>query len=98
MLPALKKQKSSVLKDSVGHIDLTKTKTIADLVESFQDASIQARNVGLCARVFERMLTDPDRPTILLGLAGPLIAAGLRKVIRDLIEYNELKEGKATGL
>lgn len=95
--PARKKQKGSVLKEPIRSIDLEKTETIAGLVEAFQDASIQARNIGLCARVFERMLTDPERPTILLGLAGPLIAAGLRKVIRDLIEYGLVDAVVSTG-
>jgi deoxyhypusine synthase len=31
------------------------------------------------------MYADADRPTVLLGLAGPLIAAGLRRVLRDLV-------------
>ena len=95
--PSLKKQKIAVLKEPIQAIDLEKTKTVAELVESFQNASIQARNVGLCARVFERMLTDPERPTILLGLAGPLIAAGLRKVVRDLIEYGLVDAVVSTG-
>jgi deoxyhypusine synthase len=31
------------------------------------------------------MISDPARPTIMLGLSGALIAGGLRKVIRDLV-------------
>jgi deoxyhypusine synthase len=95
--PSLKKEKRAALKEPVHAIDLEKVKSVAELVDAFQDASIQARNVGLCARVFERMLTDPERPTILLGLAGPLIAAGLRKVIRDLIEYGLVDAIVSTG-
>ncbi|HCG72348.1 MAG TPA: deoxyhypusine synthase, partial [Nitrospina sp.] len=45
----------------------------------------QARNLGQCAQIFGKMLQDDERPTIILGLAGPLIAAGLRKVIRDMV-------------
>ncbi len=58
---------------------------VADLVEAMGGMSIQARNIGLCGQVLSRMYNDPDRPTVFLGLAGPMIAAGLRKVIRDLI-------------
>lgn len=94
---ALKKQKRRVLSDPVKHFDLLKTRTIADLLDSFRDGSIQARNLGLCAEVFGNMLKDRDRPTILLGLAGPLIAAGLRKVIRDMIEYNLVDVVVSTG-
>jgi len=95
--PELKKRKNSILSEPVRQIDLEKAQTIASLVESFQHASIQARNVGNVAKVYERMLTDSERPTILLGLAGPLIAAGLRKVIRDLIEYGLVDVVVATG-
>ncbi|MBI4372953.1 MAG: deoxyhypusine synthase family protein [Candidatus Omnitrophica bacterium] len=93
----LKKEKREILTHPVKSIDLEKTESIAQLVESFQDASIQARNVGLAAKVFERMLQDPECPTIILGLAGPLIAAGLRKVIRDMIEYGLVDVIVSTG-
>ena len=95
--PELKKHKNQILSEPVRQIDLEKTQTVGALVESFQDASIQARNVGKVAKVYERMLTDPERPTILLGLAGPLIAAGLRKVIRDMVEYGLVDVVVATG-
>ena len=95
--PQAKKQKKSILKTRINQVDFEKIKNVADLVESFQDASIQARNVGQCADIFERMLKDKERPTIMLGLAGPLIAAGLRKVIRDLIHYNMVDVVVSTG-
>src|SRR3989338_2223687 len=93
----LKKEKSGILSDAIRQIDLEKARTVEALVESFQHASIQARNIGKVAKVFERMLTDPERPTILLGLAGPLIAAGLRKVIRDMVAYGLVDAIVATG-
>jgi len=81
----LKGRKRDLLTKPVREIDLEKAISIEALVEGFQGASIQARSLGEVARVYERMIADTDRPTIILGLAGPLIAAGLRKVIRDLI-------------
>ena len=71
--------------------------SVADLVEQMAGMSLQARNIGLCAEVLKRMLKDPDRPTIILGLAGPLIAAGLRRVIRDLIVHNVVDVVVSTG-
>jgi len=47
-----KKQKKSLLKRRVNQIDFDKIKNVADLVEAYQDASIQARNVGQCASLF----------------------------------------------
>jgi deoxyhypusine synthase len=89
--------KKKLLSKEVKNVDLTSVKSIEDLVESFKVMSVQARNIGKCAEVFENMLTDKDRPTILLGLAGPLIAGGLRKVIRDMIEYNLVDVVVSTG-
>ena len=43
------------------------------------------------------MYEDPDRPTVFLGIAGPLIAAGLRKVIRDMIENKMVDAVVSTG-
>lgn len=93
----LKKKKNTILKDHVKHIDLAKIRSITSLLDSYNDASIQARNLGSCAKVFEAMLKDRERPTIMLGLAGPLIAAGLRKVIRDMIEHNLVDVIVSTG-
>ncbi|MEE9258182.1 MAG: deoxyhypusine synthase family protein [Nitrospinaceae bacterium] len=92
-----KSRKKKILSSRVSQVDYGRIKNVADLVESFKSSSIQARNVGLCANVFEKMLTDKQRPTIMLGLAGPLIAAGLRKVIRDMVHYNMVDLIVSTG-
>lgn len=93
----LREEKESFLSTPVEAVDLEKISSVDDLVEAFSGMSVQARNVGRCAKVFEGMLTDPDRPTILLGLAGPLIAAGLREVIRSLIVHNLVDVVVSTG-
>lgn len=93
----LKKQKKAILSRKVRPIDLKKARTISELMDSYKDSSIQARNLGSCAEVFKCMLTDKDRPTIMLGLAGPLIAAGLRQVIRDMIKYKLIDVIVSTG-
>lgn len=90
-------EKDRLFSRPVEMIDLEKINGVDDLVTAFGKASIQARNIGACANVYERMLTDPDRPTIFLGLAGPLIAAGLRKVIRDMIVNRMVDVVVSTG-
>ncbi len=95
--PELKRKKRDLLSEPVRQVDLAKVKNVADLLDQYSDASIQARNLGQAAKIFARMLTDEERPTILLGLAGPLIAAGLRQVIRDLVYYNLVDVIVSTG-
>ncbi len=78
-------------------MDVARVRGLGDLLEQFQTTSIQARNLGRCLEVWENALTDPKRPTIFLGLSGPLIAAGLRKVLRDLIEWGLVDVVVSTG-
>lgn len=92
-----KKEKKRLLSKRIQQIDVTKTSSLVDIVDSFKGMSIQARRIGQCAEVYENMLTDKKRPTILLGIAGPLIAGGLRKVFRDMIEYGIVDAVVSTG-
>ena len=92
-----KKKKKEILQTRISPVDFDKINDVGDLVESFQSASIQARNLGQCAQIFGKMLQDEERPTIMLGLAGPLIAAGLRKVIRDMVHHNMVDVIVSTG-
>jgi deoxyhypusine synthase len=87
----------SILKKSVVPVDVTKVGGLGDLLTQFQATSIQARNLGKALAVWEIALTDPKRPTIFLGLSGPLIAAGLRKVLRDLIDWGLVDVVVSTG-
>lgn len=80
-----RKEKNAILSEEVKSIKIYPGIKASELVDQMADMSIQARNLGMCAKIFERMIEDSDRPTIFLGLAGPLIAAGLRNVIRELV-------------
>jgi len=90
-------RRKQFLRKSVRSVDVGRIRGLGDLLEQFQGTSIQARNLGRCLEVWENALTDRRRPTILLGLAGPLIAAGLRKVIRDLIDWGLVDVVVSTG-
>ncbi|MBM4237837.1 MAG: deoxyhypusine synthase, partial [Euryarchaeota archaeon] len=79
--------RKELLKEKVKHIDFDSVRTVEDLVEAYKDSSVQSRALATCAMAYENALKDPSRPTIILGLAGPLVAAGLRKIIADMIKY-----------
>ena len=85
------------LRKSVDPVDVEKIRDLGELLRQFQTSSIQARNLGRCLEVWENALTDPKRPTIFLGLSGPLIAAGLRKVLRDLVDWGLVDVLVSTG-
>jgi deoxyhypusine synthase len=90
-------ERSKYLSVPVDQLDLSKVESIHDLVQSWTRTSIQSRSIAECAAVYENMISDESRPTILLGLSGALIAGGLRKVIRDLIEAGFVDVLVSTG-
>ena len=89
--------RQKVLGERIKPLEVSDKTSVADLVENMSDMSIQARNIGLCAQVLKNMYADKDRPTVFLGLAGPMIAAGLRRVIRDLIVNKAVDVVVSTG-
>ena len=94
---SIARRRRPLLSNDVRPVDLTRIRGLGDLLTAFQRTSIQARNLGRCLEVWENALNDPKRPTIFLGLAGPLIAAGLRKVLRDLIDWGLVDVVVSTG-
>ena len=89
--------RSELLKEPIEQLELPENMTVSQLVERFTGMSVQARNLGKAARIWERMLTDKARPTIFLGLTGPLIAAGLRNVLAGLIRHRLVDVVVSTG-
>jgi deoxyhypusine synthase len=95
--PEFAAQRKKLLSQPVNQIKVNGDMTVSDLVENFSDMSIQARNMGKAAKIWERMLLDEERPTIFMGLAGPLIAAGLRNILAECIKKNMVDVVVSTG-
>src|SRR5579875_3835660 len=93
----VRKQRDGLLSTPVQQLDLSSVKSVRDLVKAWSKTSIQSRSIAECATVYENMISDPARPTIMLGLSGALIAGGLRKVIRDLVEAGFVDVIVSTG-
>jgi deoxyhypusine synthase len=85
LTPRQARTKRALLARKVRQVHVQPRMGVGDLVDAMAGMSVQARNIGRCARVLDGIYSDKRRPTVLLGLAGPLIAAGLRRVLRDLV-------------
>ncbi len=92
-----RKRKKALLGKPTTPVKVGKKTTVAELLDAYREASFQARALAKAARVFDGMLRDRERPTVMLGLAGSLIAAGMRQVIVDLIENNMVDVVVSTG-
>ncbi|MCL4517942.1 MAG: deoxyhypusine synthase family protein [Thaumarchaeota archaeon] len=93
----VQRQRSEFLSKKVEQLDLEKVSSLRDLVSAWSRTSIQSRSIAECAAVYENMISDSDRPTVIMGLSGALIAGGLRKVIRDLVEAGFVDAIVSTG-
>lgn len=97
LTPEIVAERKALLREPVEPVDLEKVITIKDLVESWKDCGIQSRSLAECAIVYENMLLDPDRPTVMMGLSGALIAGGMRKVISSMIKKGIVDVIVSTG-
>jgi deoxyhypusine synthase len=95
--PEDQRRKDDLLQQQVKAMRPSQTHSVADLMRAMSAMSVQARALGQCYEVLREMLRDPDRPTVMLGLAGPLIAGGLRQVIREMIEEGLVDVVVSTG-
>ncbi|MGA1821598.1 MAG: deoxyhypusine synthase family protein [Thermoplasmatota archaeon] len=91
--------RSDLLKRPIKMIDLSKETTIGGIVDGFSDTSFQARKLAESVEIFNEMISRRDRKTmtIFLGLSGALVAAGLRKVISDMIRLRMVDVIATTG-
>jgi len=92
-----RRRKKALLGKATTPVKVGRKTTVAELLDAYREASFQARALAKAARVFEGMLRDRQRPTVMLGMAGSLIAAGMRQVIVDLIEENMVDVVVSTG-
>lgn len=90
-------ERNEYLSIPINQIKVKEKMCIRALVENYSGMSIQARNLGTAAKIWEKMLIDEEEQTVFLGLAGPLIAAGLRNVISDLVKKNMVDVVVSTG-
>jgi deoxyhypusine synthase len=67
----------------------------AEIVRGMAGTSFQARNLAQAVRIWRRMLEDDV--TIFFGLAGAMVPAGMRDVIRYLIENRLIDVIVSTG-
>jgi len=90
-------KRSRYLATPVNQLDLGEHATVRELVDNFSTMSIQARSLGTAAKLWETMISDSNGVTIFAGFAGPLIAAGLRNVLTQMVRNRMLDIFVTTG-
>lgn len=72
------------------------TNDLAALLEGMASTGFQGRKLGESVRIWRQMLEDPDC-TILLGLSGAMIPAGMREVLSALVRQHYVDAIVSTG-
>jgi len=88
--------KKDLLRETVGHYDMTRHPGVVAMVESMRDMAFSSRDLYRAADIFDRMLRDQPC-AIILTLAGSLISAGLKKIIVDMVKNNMVDAIVSTG-
>lgn len=89
------RDKQEFLTQPIEHIDIKRHNVVA-LVDDMRYLANSARDLSRAARIFDRMVRDPDC-TIFLCLAGSLVSAGLKSVFTELIRSNMVDAVVSTG-
>jgi deoxyhypusine synthase len=81
----------------VKQIKLEKGLTVGNLISEMNKCGVLgAGKVGEAAEITKEMFSDSDY-TVFLTLAGPLVPAGMRRIIRDLIDQEFVHVVVTTG-
>jgi deoxyhypusine synthase len=71
--------------------------SVSDTLKAFSQTSFQSRSLAHCFQVLMAMMKDPERPTVFMGLAGAMVPAGMRKVLKDFMELHVVDVLVSTG-
>src|SRR5205823_13628517 len=74
-----RKRKKALLGKPTTPVQVKPDTDVAGLLDSYREASFQARALGNCAAIFDAMQRDKDGPKIFLGLARSLLGAGMQQ-------------------
>lgn len=91
----MKKNKKSILKEEVKHIDI-KSINSTPIIDAMRDMSFTSRDTAAAADILNMMVRDKGC-TIFLTLAGSTSAAGCMQVYVDLVKNNMIDAIVATG-
>ena len=76
--------KHNILHTPIAPFEVKPGDSVADWLQRMESVSFQGRSMGIAFRIWKEMLADET--TILMGLSGAMVPAGMRKIIVYLIE------------
>ncbi len=72
------------MREVVEEIEISEELKVSELIEKFSKTAFNARRLGESAKIFAEMLESNS--FIFLTIAGAMVPAGMREIIRDMID------------
>ena len=92
----MKHSKEEILSDPTSPFAIDERKTASAVLEKMQRTGFQGRQLGRAFDVWKQMLADPEC-TILMGMSGAMVPAGMRRLVRFMIENRLIDVLASTG-
>lgn len=89
-------RKEDLLADPTDPFRIASSNSATSLLEKMSGTAFQGRQLGQAFEVWQAMLADPEC-TILMGLSGAMVPAGMRRVVRFIIEHRLVDILTSTG-
>ena len=77
------KHKTNMHKN-ITHIDITKNSTVDDIMHQMETTGFGAKKMADATKILESAIRDKETK-VFFGFAGALVPAGMRKILRDMI-------------
>src|SRR5487761_57120 len=77
-------RKSQILSTPTRPLVIDQRKTVSALLEKMEGVSFQGRSLGIAYKIWKDMLKD--RVTIMMGMSGAMVPAGMRRLVVFLIK------------
>ena len=88
--------KEEILSDPTEPFSIGEDKSASAVLEGMAKTGFQGRQLGRAFEVWKAMLADPEC-TILMGLSGAMVPAGMRRLVRFMIENRLIDVLASTG-
>jgi len=88
--------KDDILSTPPQPFDIDDDKSVSGALEKMVHTGFQGRELGRAYEVWKRMLADPEC-TILMGMSGAMVPAGMRRLVRYMIENRLIDVLCSTG-
>ena len=88
--------KEELLSSPTNPFVVDQANSASSLLEKMADTAFQGRQLGQAFEAWKAMLADPEC-TILMGLSGAMVPAGMRRLVRFMIENRLIDILTSTG-